>query len=248
MNYKGEENMKKWDTAVRWACGIGAIASAVISAQFAVDGFSFDFPGREWMGWVMAALFIVVELAWNKKGAEHGITMYAAGVACYMFGIYTNVIGIALARAGGLPIKTNFATNAEWIVSWLIPSVFGFFLEVLPEPLFIFALTGESILSDPLKNFKKFKKGFGMNEADFPGSIPRSTGNRTAPVRVPRQEYRKPVDLPQPVYKRQTGAEPTYHTISQPEEPSVPLIPGDDDEAVLRTLSTLRLRNKQTNF
>ena len=115
------------------ACGV-AVLLWFISVQFSVDGFSFILPKYKWMGYMLALSITVIELVFNEEGMKHSLTVVAIGMLSYLYGIVTNVIGIWVAQgsadASGNPVVLLF------------PVVLGFFLEVAPEPLFIWGLLG----------------------------------------------------------------------------------------------------------
>lgn len=128
-----------WNALIRIAAFFAAISGMYISAQFSVDGFSITVPDREWVGWGLAIILIVVQSAWQKFGDN--LTIFALAMICYVYGIVTNVLGIMGNRGG-----------VQNIVDFIIPVVFGILLEVFPEPFLAWSISGD-ISSDPLKKF-----------------------------------------------------------------------------------------------
>ena len=130
----------KWNSLLRFAGFIASMFGLFISAQFSVDGFSFSVDDRAWIGWAMAGIVIVLESVWQKFGENR--TLFIIAMICYGYGVVTNVLGM-LANRGGYD-------QNPW--SLLVPIVFGVLLEVFPEPLLAWSISGDTS-SDPLGKF-----------------------------------------------------------------------------------------------
>jgi hypothetical protein len=130
----------KWNTLLRFAGFIASMFGLFISAQFSVDGFSFSVDDRAWIGWAMAGIIIVLESVWQKFGENR--TLFIIAMICYGYGVVTNVLGM-LANRGGYD-------QNPW--SLLVPIVFGVLLEVFPEPLLAWSISGDTS-SDPIGKF-----------------------------------------------------------------------------------------------
>ncbi len=115
------------------AAGV-AILLWFMSVQFSVDGFNFVLPRYQWMGYLLALSVTAIELVFNEEGMQHSLTVVAIGILSYVYGIVTNIIGIWAAQ--GSP---DVSSNPLLI---LFPVILGFFLEVAPEPLFLWGLLG----------------------------------------------------------------------------------------------------------
>ena len=115
------------------ACAV-AVLLWFISVQFSVDGFAFILPKYKWMGYLLALSVTVIELVFNEEGMKHSLTVVAIGILSYLYGIMTNIMGVWVAQGGQDPSLNPIAL--------LFPVVLGFFLEVAPEPLFIWGLLG----------------------------------------------------------------------------------------------------------
>ncbi len=115
------------------ACGV-AVLLWFISVQFSVDGFAFILPKYRWMGYLLALSITVIELVFNEEGMKHSLTVVAIGILSYLYGIVTNIIGIWAAQG-----SQDASANP---IILMFPVVLGFFLEVAPEPLFIWGLLG----------------------------------------------------------------------------------------------------------
>jgi hypothetical protein len=131
-----------------------AVIMMFISAQFSVDGFSIQQPNRLYIGWLIAAILIIIELIFNytiasdtdltKTENKRLVILLYAGGAAYLYGIATNVIGI---------IKSGATPDAFY--DFIVPVALGIFLEVVPEPLMVWAWMSKE---KPKKEDKKDEK------------------------------------------------------------------------------------------
>lgn len=153
---RSKNEKEKYDRLVRIAAGVVAIVFMGISSQFSADGFALSVPDRKWIGWVLAVGLIVIEIVWNKKGPRHGVTLYVAGLICYIYGIYTNIAGINYA-SNHVPV--SILQFGQFLFLYPVNTAVGLILELLPEPLLIWALTGESTESDPVSNMMSMREG-----------------------------------------------------------------------------------------
>lgn len=140
---------RRYTNAIRVLTMVAMGVVMYISAQFSKDGFSFNLPNYEWIGWTLAVISIVVQLAWNRMEGKD-LTIYVIGFSVYAYSIYTNVIGVHAAQSGNS--------------GWAFPIILGVILDILPEPLFVWALTYGSISSDPIgKLFQGLDGGWFSN-------------------------------------------------------------------------------------
>lgn len=130
----------KWNTLLRFGGLVAALGGMYISAQFSVDGFNFSIDNRSWIGWAIAGIIIVLESVWQKFGGNR--TLFAIAMICYGYGVCTNVLGILENRGG--------YNGNPW--SLIVPILFGILLEVFPEPLLAWSISGDTS-SDPLGKF-----------------------------------------------------------------------------------------------
>lgn len=100
-----------------------------VSMYFSYKGFEFESTSILWFGQVLAVVVTVVELVFNTKIKDLNMTLLAAGIVCYLYGIYTNITGFYILQHGEL---VGFFTGTNW----LIPSFAGLISEILPEALF----------------------------------------------------------------------------------------------------------------
>ncbi len=127
-------NEKRYEQLVHLLAAGVAILLWFMSVQFSVDGFNFILPRYKWMGYLLALSVTVIELVFNEEGMSHSLTVVAIGILSYLYGIVTNIVGIWAAQG-----NPDVANNPLLI---LFPVILGFFLEVAPEPLFLWGLLG----------------------------------------------------------------------------------------------------------
>jgi hypothetical protein len=130
----------KWNGLLRLLAIAGSLLGMYLSAQFSVDGFRFTVDDRAWIGWAMAGILIVIQFIWQRFGGN--LTLLVLALVCYLYGITTNVVGMIHNRGGydGNPM------------SLVVPVVFGLMLELFPEPVLQWAISGDTS-SDPLGKF-----------------------------------------------------------------------------------------------
>jgi hypothetical protein len=136
---------------LRWIAAATAIGMWALSVKFSKDGFNFTVPDMAWAGTLLALFVTAIQLVWNKEGANGNLTLMAVGVAAYLYGIYTNVMGIMSAQ--GL---TDVSSQP---LSMVFPLILGIFLEITPEPLLVWGLIGSSFGGDFLSNIFNATQG-----------------------------------------------------------------------------------------
>ncbi len=127
-------NEKRYGQLIHLLAAGVAILLWYMSVQFSVDGFNFILPRYKWMGYLLALSVTVIELVFNEEGMNHSLTVVAIGLLSYLYGVVTNIVGIWVAQ--GSP---DLGNNPLLL---LFPVILGFFLEVAPEPLFLWGLLG----------------------------------------------------------------------------------------------------------
>jgi hypothetical protein len=129
-------NAVRYKQLLRLLAFLSATSLWGASVFFSHDGFAIQIPEYGWMGWVFALIVTALQIIWNSEGFEHNLTILAGGLIAYLYGIGTNVIGIFLAQGKTMDIVSDnpFAL--------IFPLILGFIIEVLPEPLLVWALVG----------------------------------------------------------------------------------------------------------
>ena len=112
---------------------LAAIASWGLSIKFSQEGFALGSPNGAWIGWVLAGIITVVELAFNSETKKLSQTLIITGLLCYFYGVWTNITGFWDYQNPGMIFELF---NTKSILSVLVGSV----LEILPEPLFMWGL------------------------------------------------------------------------------------------------------------
>ncbi len=131
----------------RWIAVIVAIVLWGLSMKFSVTGFGNGVSKNDmWIGWLMALIITAIELIWNGQRDRTNLTLWSAGMACYIYGIYTNVVGLLYWQGNNFDKAWNNPSL------WIFPICLGMFLEIVAEPLFIWGLTGNHLGGDFLGN------------------------------------------------------------------------------------------------
>ena len=122
-----------------------ALALWVVSMTFSISGFNINLPEYAWVGFILGMSVTIIELIWNKQGANTNLTLMLVGILAYIYGVYTNVIGIMAAQGLDGGIMNNMGAS-------LFAFVLAIVLEITPEPLFVWGLTGLVDTGDFLTN------------------------------------------------------------------------------------------------
>lgn len=130
-------NGKKYAQLVRALSIVASILLWVVSVVFSVDGFGILVPSVKWLGWVLALCVTITEMVFLERGSDHTLTLFIVGCLSYLYGIFTNIVGIW--KAQGQP---DFSQSPQMLI---FPIILGFFVEVAAIPLFEFGFTGEGI-------------------------------------------------------------------------------------------------------
>lgn len=120
--YNTQENLLRVKRILSLLASCGLIG---LSVWFSKLGFGVESSNQyEWVGWFLGGVVTVVELVFNTNIQKLNPTLIAAGGIAYLYGMYTNVIGLQEILGVGV-----------WFAI-----VLGLFLEVLPEPLFAWSI------------------------------------------------------------------------------------------------------------
>ena len=154
-----------WNITKKWLAIGTAILLWMASCQFSYAGFNVNAPDAAWLGWILAISITVIELVFNEDIRKLNMTLFACGILAYVYGVYTNVIGFFFSVQGGTweSLKTN-------PMSVVFACILGFFIEVIPEALFVWGL-GNIGEGDVLGNFFKGKKRIENWTKDVPDEI-----------------------------------------------------------------------------
>jgi hypothetical protein len=126
-----------------------------MSAYFSVDGFNVQLPDMAWAGVGLALSVTAIELIWNKAGREAGAALYVIGFLAYGYSIWTNIVGIMQMQGHQLAFS----------VDMVFPFLLGFVLDIVPEPLIVWALIGQSFGGDFVTNVLE---NFGYQHREMP--------------------------------------------------------------------------------
>jgi hypothetical protein len=115
---------------------LGALVCWVLSVYFSYLGFKVDNTNMLWVGWVMALVVTIVELAFNTPVHKLPLTLVVIGIICYAYGIWTNITGFWSLQHPGVPFEF-------FSIASVMPIIIGFILEVLPEPLLMWGIMAD---------------------------------------------------------------------------------------------------------
>lgn len=173
----------KWTRTKKVLAVIVAISLWLASMNFSYSGFNFNVSDMAWLGWILALSVTVIELVFNTDIQKLNLTLFVAGILAYLYGIYTNVLGIFATQGG---TWNQLQQHPETLI---FPLLVGIFVEVVPEPLFVWGI-GASDRGDPLGSIFKGKEKIDdwTSVEDFPtkkissefiGKIPRRQDGRS---------------------------------------------------------------------
>ncbi len=190
--YNQNKNTLDIDAIRRWVSIIISLVLLLLSIKFSIAGFGDGVNQKDqWIGIVLAITVNGIELVWNGMGSKTNLTLWAAGMLAYLYGIYTNVVGIFFWQGH------NFEQGMAQPWLFIFPIIVGLFLEIVPEPLFIWGLTGKHNDGDFLSNL------FGNNMIPKPDKKPSQSTQQQRPINQPssnttqklpksnREEYQK---------------------------------------------------------
>jgi hypothetical protein len=131
-----------------------------MSVVFSSKGFGFEM-GNElvWMGTLLAVMVTCMEIIWNHEARRMSAVMYAAGLLAYIYGAWANINGIISLR-GGVDVLND-------PMSLLLPLILGLFVELVPEPLLVWSITGRWFKGDFFTNVAHGIQGGGQIAQSF---------------------------------------------------------------------------------
>lgn len=121
-------------TILRGLALISSLFMWGVSVFFNNKGFGFEIKDAAYVGFGLALCVTVIELVWAKEGMKGNSTLALVGMGAYVYGVWTNMVGIMAYQGISNPDMNNYP----------FPLALSFFIEVVPEPLFAWAVTGSS--------------------------------------------------------------------------------------------------------
>lgn len=121
MYNKNMDSLLKAKRILAFTFSLGLIA---VSVWFSQQGFGIESSKDVmWLGWFLGGTVTVIQLVFNTSIKNLNPTLIAAGIVAYLYGVYTNVTGLH-----------------EYLNGWGFSIIVGLIIEVLPEPLFAWAI------------------------------------------------------------------------------------------------------------
>lgn len=144
-----------WDKFLRVLALGTAIFFWGLSVYFSSDGFTRLGANvgeeKKWLGVCLAIAFTVTQLVWNRmRGNASNLTIWVVGICIYAYSLVTDFFGIR--DWFGFEKEVNFQSIFTVFISLVV--------EILPEPLALWAITGSFSGGDFLSNM------FGKNNSD----------------------------------------------------------------------------------
>lgn len=112
---------------------VSALVLWAIGVYFNRSGFVSMLSGMAWIGIILAVIFSFIEIIGNHEAARANMTFVIVWFAAYAYGLSANWLGIT----GAMNNQPNFPQGEWWFAAALT-----FFLEVVPEPLLVWGVTG----------------------------------------------------------------------------------------------------------
>lgn len=201
-----------YDTVIKGAGVLLAVALWYISMRFSVDGFEIATEEDAWIGWTLGALVTYLQVLFNRGSKNE--TMYWAGIIAYIYGLSTNLMGIMSVRAESFSMSmfsdNFFGAVLQLIVVFAIAAA----VEILPEHLFINALRPDGQDGDFITSLKKGLDGIRTpSRGGSRGNSNRGGGNQQQKQQSrggndPRQQNRGSGNSGNPSGNRPDGRDP----------------------------------------
>ena len=123
---------------------VGLLAAGALwclSVYFSTQGFGFQMGNdMAWVGIVLALVMTVLQIIWNHEAKNANITIFIVGLLSYIYGIWANIVGI-------LGLHQETGTKAL-----VFAVLLGLFVEIVPEPILVWSITGEWSTGDFISN------------------------------------------------------------------------------------------------
>ena len=190
----GEERYMK---VIRYGAAGVSVFLWLLSVMWSADGFGIKVEDWKWAGYGLAASVTVVQLVFNRGTMNP--TLFFGGIAAYLYGIATNVLGLMSVMGFSANSGAWKADPLDSLFSTFLIIALAFVVEVLPESLLLWAVSpdkgskGDFISS--LFNRPEIQK-FGNRTPNKPTNrIERTEPNRTV-ERTEQTKQNKPFPYP----------------------------------------------------
>ena len=141
-NKPNNPNRPKTDQHESISRGIGFIAAVggiIISIEFSAQGLAFETRGKyAVLGYFLAFFVTALQIALNRKSTHASYALVLSGIGAYLYSISTNIMGM-IALRGYDNLRAAWTVEPELVI---IAFAFGLAIDVAPEPLLFWSITG----------------------------------------------------------------------------------------------------------
>lgn len=177
--------LDRWNNFKRLLLVVFSILMWVMSIVFSYFGFKSGVRSEWYFGMfaiILSGAITTMELYLNSQTFDFSavnvglIVLWIGGIVCYLYGIWTNIIGVGIMMLG-----TGDLTTVGWQAQ-VVPVAFGILLEVLPEPMMIAFFTSKKVV--------------------IPADLARTQNQQQNNQQRPKNPYH-PIGIPEPIRKHQ---------------------------------------------
>ena len=186
------QRLQRLDGRHKLAILMGILAWGV-SIYFSQQGFALDNERAQWLGWFLGFLMTTMELVFNSRTIRLSLTLIIIGIACYGYGVWTNVEGFWSFQHTGMAF---IPLSQHSIMAWFV----GIILEILPEPLFMWGI-GAELEGDLLGNLAGLWGGH-LDYATPYGANQQNNKQEQKPNQNQNQAHRQQEDQLRPAPKQ----------------------------------------------
>ena len=202
----------------------------ILGALLWVAGYNFSrlgftrylgIPESHWLGYLLGVVVTWLQGSLNE-GTNNHPTLYVSGILSYVYGIFTNIMGLMAFQLvffqAGI-ISTVLSEPFEASMRIILTVVLGVLFEVLPEHMITYGLFGESYAGDLLRSVAKgikIKNGktvtnFGFKNVPVHSSVPEHS--KPIPQRKPLPDERSILLWIEQEYHKNNKNMPSYSRI-----------------------------------
>lgn len=165
MNRKNS-NEQRYFNVLRFGTFGVSVFLWLLSILWSADGFGIKLEGWKIAGYGLGICVTIVQLVFNRGTMNP--TLYFGGLAAYLYGIATNVIG--LVSITGTDFTSWNSDPIDTVFSLALILALAFVVEVLPESLLLWAVNPEQ--GSPGDFLSSLFRGSGLDTGNKPQKRP----------------------------------------------------------------------------